>query len=135
MLANSRRNKKGRASPKKIIISVLLILFSLTVLGYLAFTNLKINQRRAELTARADYLKKEIADLETKKKELTEKIAQGTTLEYMEKVAREQLGYKAPGEEAVVISKENIEPKETTVNQSGNIINIGGWWDWLKSKF
>ena len=135
MLANPKRNKKGGASPKKIIISVLLVLFSLIVLGYLAFTNLKINQRRAELVIRADYLKKEIADLEKKKKELAEKIAQGTTLEYMEKVAREQLGYKAPGEEAVVISKENNESKETPVNQPGSLMNIGGWWGWLKSKF
>lgn len=135
MLANPKRNKKGRASPKKIIISVLLVLFSLIVLGYLAFTNIKINQRRTELAARADYLKKEIAALETKKKELNEKIAQGTSPDYMEKVAREQLGYKAPGEEVVVISKENNEPKETPVNQPGNLMDIRGWWSWLKSKF
>lgn len=133
MVANFKKNKKPRSS-KDVVFWVVLGAFLVAGIVFLAITNIKINQRRAELTARAEYLKKEIETLQGKKKELEEKVSQGASPEYIEKVAREQLGYKLPGEEVVVISKEGSQ-EATPAPKAQNLMNIRGWWDWLKSKF
>lgn len=134
MVANFKKTK-NRASSSSSIPSLLLVVFFLVAISFLLVTNLKIRSRRAELIAKEQYLINEIQKLEEKSSELKEKIEQGASREYLEKVAREQLGYKAPGEEVVVISKENkIEPSPAP-QQPQSLMNVKGWWDWLKSKF
>lgn len=98
------------------------------VMGFLIITNLKIYQRRAQLTARIAGLEEEINILEQKNQELEENISQAGGEEYLEKVAREQLGLKAPGEEVVVITgekeKENEEIEEQERTWREKIKNI-----------
>ncbi|GAH35419.1 unnamed protein product [marine sediment metagenome] len=72
------------------------------VIGFLIFSNLKISQRRADLTARIGDLKKEIQILEKKNQELRAGITQTESESYWEERIREQ-GYKKPGEEQVVV--------------------------------
>lgn len=132
MIANFRKNKK--VSHRHNIFSLILIgIALLLIIGFLAVTNLKISQRRAKFVARIEALKKEIAILEQKNKELKEGISQAGSQEYLEKVAREQLDLKAPGEEVVVVTKEKKEEK--AVEKEKNFWNPQNWWGWLKSKF
>lgn len=125
--------KIGKARPRKnIFFPILLGVVLLLVIGFFVVTNIRISQRRAKLTARIESLKKEIQILEEKKTQLQEKISQAGSKEYLEKVAREQLGLKAPGEEVVVVTKEQEKEKETAEEKS--FWSPQGWWEWLKSK-
>jgi len=126
MIAKFRKKKK-LSSWKNIFFSILFKVLFLLVIGFLIVTNLKINQRRAQLTARTASLKEEIEILEQKNQELKENISQAGGEEYLEKVARERLGLKAPGEEVVVITGEREEEKEEVKEEEGT------WWEKFKS--
>jgi len=99
-----------------------IVLFIL-VIGFLFITNWKIKQRRAELTNRIEALKQGVAILEEKNQEIKERISQSKSEEYLEEVARDQLGLKAPGEEVVVVTGEKEEEKEEVKEEEK------AWWE------
>lgn len=132
MVTRFKKNRKRRPS-HNILFSIFLAAGFVLIIGFLVFTNWKISKRRAELLVRIDSLRKEIEILEQKNKELKEDISQAGSQEYLEKVAREQLGLKAPGEEVVVISREG-QGEEVREEEKG-FWNPAAWWQWLKSKF
>jgi len=100
MISKSRRFKKS--SHQTIFFSILIGSLLVLVIGFLTFSNLKISQRRTDLTAKIGDLKKEIQILEKKNQELRAGITQTESESYWEERIREQ-GYKKPGEEQVVI--------------------------------
>ena len=134
MLSKFKKNKKASFF-RDLFFSVFIIIFILLIVGFFIITNWKINKKRAVLTARVESLRKEIQILEEKNKELKEEISQSGSEEYLEKVAREQLGLKAPGEEVVVINKEEKEEQPEIKQNEKNFWNPKSWWEWLKSKF
>ena len=93
-----------------ILIGFLLVL----VIGFLIFSNLKINQRRTELITKIEDFKKEIQILEEKNQELQAGITQTENESYWEERIREQ-GYKKPGEEQVVV----LPPAEGKEGKTG----------------
>jgi len=125
MLSKFKKNRKA-GSRKNVFFSILLGTGILLVIIFLFFTNWKINQRRTVLTARIAVLKEEIAILVQKNEELEEKKSQIESEEYLEKVARNQLGLKKPGEEVVVVAKEK-EKEEEIIEEKKT------WWEWLKN--
>jgi len=127
MVAKFKKNKKG-SSRRDIFFSVLLGVSLLLVIGFLISTNLKISERRKKLASRIENLKKEIQILEERNKELKEKVLRAGSKDYLEKVAREQLGFKAPGEEVVVITKEEEKEEKETEKEEEN----RNWWEKLK---
>ncbi len=58
--------------------------------------------------------------------------------EHLEKIAREQLGMKNPGEEVVVISKEEEDEfsseRSLEDEEKQTFWNPKYWWEWLKGK-
>jgi len=102
-----KRNKKRNALIFSIIVGSLVLLIA----GFLIFTNINIARRRAELTERAEALRKEIQILEQKNQELQAKIAQAEDPDFKRRKLREEFGYGRPGEEKVVILpiEEDIE--------------------------
>lgn len=128
MLSNFKKNKKRR-NAKSIFFLIFFGVLLLAGIGFLSWTNIKIKQRRERLLSRVENLKKEIQMLEEKNKELKRQVSQSGTPEYLEKVAREQLGLKAPGEEVVIISKENEEKEEVKAEEEQ------GWWQKIKNFF
>jgi cell division protein FtsB len=100
MISKSRRFKKD---PHQTIFFPILIGFLLVlVVGFLIFSNVKINQRRAELITQIEDFKKEIQILEEKNQELRAGITETYSESYWEERIREQ-GYKKPGEEQIVV--------------------------------
>ena len=126
MVARFKKNIKRR-SLKNIFFSVLLGLGTLLLCIFLFYTNWKVNQRKTELTAKITTLKQEIAILEEKNNELKEKKSQMESQEYLEEVARNDLGLKKPGEEVVVVQKAEKQKEEKIVEEKKT------WWDWIKS--
>jgi len=134
MVTKFKKNRK-KSSLKGIFSAIFLGILLLTVLGFLIITNIKIKQRRERLLARVENLKNEVQILEEKNEGLRAKVSQAGSRESLEKIAREQLGLKAPGEEIVVISKEKgEEKKEMQAQEEKGFWNPQGWWDWIKNK-
>ena len=100
MLHKNKKNKKGSWQP--IFFSVLTGVALFVIVGFLIYSNLRINQRRAELLAKIEPLKQEIQMLEEKNRKLRSGIVDTEEDVYWEEKVREQ-GYKKPEEEAVVI--------------------------------
>ena len=98
MVAKAKKIKSSHT----IFFSTLIGILTLLVIGFLIFSNLKISQKRAELTSRIETLKKEIQILEEKNQELRASLTQTESESYWEEKIREQ-GYKKPGEEQVVV--------------------------------
>jgi len=113
MITKPRRFKKGDSQSIFFYLSIAIFLF--LIIGFLIFTNLKINRRRQELLSQIDFLKKEIQTLEEKNTQLKAGISQLGEPSYLEEKIRDQ-GYKKPGEEVVaikkVITEEEKEPEK-----------------------
>ena len=126
------KKKKKVGSFKNVFLPALLALFLLLIVGFLAWTDIKIKQRREDFLSRIGELKKEVQILEKKNEELKAKISQSGSKEYLEEVAREQFNLKAPGEEVVVVSKEKKE--EEIKEEEKQPQELKSWWEWLKEK-
>ncbi len=122
MIAKFKKTKKDNSS-KDLSFYIILTVFCVLMVGFLTYANLKLSARRKELNLRLQKLTAEVQELEQKKKELEEKILKSHSQEYLERIAREKLGFKKPGEEVVVIKKENEEEEEKERKK---------WWEWLK---
>ena len=114
-----------------MLSSVLIVFLVFIFISYLIFSNIKIRQKRAQNLSKIESLKEEIRVLEEKKKELEEKSSKAESREYLEKIAREQLGMKAPGEEVVVVNKEEQENQTQQEAEKKNFWNPIIWWNWL----
>lgn len=93
------------------------------VIIILVVSNLKIGQRRADLTAQLESLREEVDALEQEKANLQAKASQGTDQDFLEKEARERFNLKKPGEEVITV----IPPEQeqvTTTEETGK-----SWWN------
>ena len=108
MITKKIKNRKILRLP-----SIIFALLILLIIGLLAIGNWKMNHKRAELAARVESLKKEIADLEKKNEEMQAGLSQKDEEGFLEKEARERLNLKKPGEEVVVV----VPPKEEEETQ------------------
>jgi cell division protein FtsL len=92
-----------------------LVFLTAAVLIFLVFSNWKIDKKRAELNNQIDSLQKQIQTLEQKNTQLKEETNQNQSLDYQEKIARENLDYKKPGEDVVV-----VKPAASTTQESNS---------------
>jgi len=100
---------------------------------YLAYAVFKIGYQNWQFNNIAKQLHQEISILETENNNLKNKILYYQTDAYKERVARERLGYKKPGEEvlAIIPSKEAEEKKEEPTPEASNPKK---WWDFFFAK-
>lgn len=117
MIMIAQKNKRKKPS-QIILFSIALGLLTLVVTSFFVISNWKINQRRAELNEKIESLRKEIQILEEKNAELRAGISQSQSQEYLEEVAREQLGLKKPGEEVVTVKPPEKTEEESTKTKS-----------------
>ena len=120
-----------------VLFPLLMVVILLAVVGFLAFSNIRIRNYRQRIISQLGQLENEIQILERRKEELKAKISQAGTQDFLEQVAREQFNLKAPGEQVVVISKER-NSQETEENEPAEKEKepfFKYWWEWLKSKF
>ena len=102
MISKRKNFKRGDFFESKFLVVILGVLF-ICLIGFLIISNIRINERRAELQTQAEYLRKEIQILEEKKEKLETGILEVKTKDYIEREARDRLGLKKPGEEVVVV--------------------------------
>ena len=129
-IPSSVQFRKGKALSFRstVFLFVFLGIF-LGVIGFLGFQNFRIYQKRAELSNIAKELKVQVSDLQQRKLQLEAGLVEIQSVEYQEKVLREQGLYQKPGEEVVTVlppeqSQEQDKKQETRV-----------WWNpttWFK---
>ena len=114
MITKSRKIKRG-ASYQTVMYSIVLLLLLSVAIGFLVYSNWRINKRRTELISKIQYLQQEIQISEKKNQELKSGILQSSNQSYLEEIARSNLGLKKPGEEVVVVlPPPEKEQKEAT---------------------
>ncbi|OHA72940.1 MAG: hypothetical protein A3B24_02650 [Candidatus Wildermuthbacteria bacterium RIFCSPLOWO2_01_FULL_48_16] len=122
------RKRKSSALQNHIFLVVFFAIF-LGVIGFLGFQNLRMYQKRVELSNIAKDIKEQIVALEQRKLALQAGIVEVESVEYQEKVLREQGLYQKPGEEVVTILP--LENSEEETNQETKRV----WWNpttWFK---
>jgi len=124
MITKSKKQKKSKEGRKEEIISqILFFIFTLFLIGFLIFSNIKINQKRGELSGKIESLQKEIQSLEEKKQKLEAGISQTQKESYWEEKIREQ-GYIKEGENPVVVlppqkaENEGVEIQEESLSNT-----------------
>ncbi|MFH1656575.1 MAG: septum formation initiator family protein [Candidatus Nealsonbacteria bacterium] len=136
MIPKIEKNKKDK-SYKEIIFWVVIVIVAITLISILVSGNIRMKNKREEYNSQIELLKKQIEETERKTKELEKGVSQAGSKEQLEKIAREQLGLKAPGEEVVVISKEEDEQenfsvkKEEDEQENQSFLNPRTWWEWI----
>jgi cell division protein FtsB len=109
MITKNTQFKKKKDS-QTLFFSILIGVLLFGTIAFLIISNLRISQKRTDLTARIESLRAEIQTLEEQKRELESGIAQTQSETYWEEKAREQ-GYQKPGEETVVVLPPEEEEK------------------------
>jgi cell division protein FtsB len=106
MLAKKRKIKK-KNNLKDLFFLITIVFIFVGFVGFLAFSNLRINQKRAELREKIEELERGIEFFEKRNEELRTGILETETDPYWQARLYEQ-GFKKPGEQAIVI----IPPEE-----------------------
>ncbi len=101
-MVTKKEKVRKREFKQNLFFSILIGVFLLGAVSFLVISNLRINQKRAELIDRIETLRTEIQVLDEKNQQLKAGLIQTESETYWEGKAREQ-GYKKPGEEATVV--------------------------------
>ncbi len=123
MIAEFKKNKRRNIKFKKTILPLLSVFFIFGMTIFLVIVNIKISQKRTQLSDKVKSLENEIGIAQERNKELTGEISQSSREEFIEKEARERLNLKKPGEEVVVVlpsaeqNKQQIEVKKNFLQE------------------
>ena len=105
----TKKTSKAKRSPSDNLLIALLLVFNLTILGFLLIANVRLFSQTGESKDKYLDLNQEIRELEKKNGELEELLAITNDEVEVEKFLREKGLYKKPGEEVVVIKREGGE--------------------------
>ncbi len=116
MIAKRKKQKKSRLN-EDLIFQVITIFLAVFFIWYLAVSNYRITQKRAELTERIEELIEEVQMLDQERQRLEAGISQTQKDVYWEERIREQ-GYVKEGEnQVVVLQPEEAEKQEIDSEQ------------------
>jgi cell division protein FtsB len=134
MLAKKHKKVKwGIHFNKKKASIVFWTFFGLWFVVFLFYSNIKIFQKRTELDKNLKTLDVTSESLAKEKDSLSFSLGETSSSEYLERVAREDLGMQKAGEQVVVIKKDSSVEKSAISN---NVLQvISGWVDWVKGLF
>jgi len=135
MLAKKHKKVKwGIHINKKKIAIVFWALFGLWFIVFLFYSNIKMFQKRTELDKNLEVLDSNVESLIKEKDSLNFMLGETSSDAYLEQVAREDLGMQKPGEQVVIIKKDNDLEKD--INSGNGVLKvISGVIDWIKSWF
>lgn len=134
MLAKKQKKVKwGIHFNKRKISIVFWSIFGFWFVFFLLYSNIKMFQKRTDLDKNLETLDSTVESLTKEKDSLNFSLGETNSSEYIEKVAREDLGMQKPGEQVVIIKKEISVAKSDVDNKALQIIS--GLVNWIKSLF
>jgi len=135
MLAKKHKKVKwGIHINKKKVSIIFWAIFVLWFIIFLLYSNIKMFQKRTELDKNLETLDTTVESLTKEKDSLNFRLGETDSSEYLERVAREDLGMQKPGEQVVVIKKDSDVQKIGSDN-NGVLQIISGLVDWIKGWF
>ncbi len=134
MLAKKQKKVKwGIHINKKKVSIAFWSFFGLWFIVFLLYSNIKMFQKRTELDKNLKTLDSNLESLNKEKDSLNFSLGETNSSEYLERVAREDLGMQKKGEQVVVIKKDSSVEKNA--NSNNVLQTISGWVDWVKGLF
>ena len=133
----AKKNKKvkwGIHINKKKVAIVFWAFFGLWFIIFLFYSNIKMFQKRTDLDKNLDDLNVTMNSLSGEKDSLNFQLGETNSAEYLEKVAREDLGMQKPGEQVVVIKKD-ANNQSNEANSNGVLQLFSKLVDWIKGLF
>jgi len=135
MLAKKQKKVKWRIHfNKKRVAIVFWAIFGLWFIVFLLYSNIKMFQKRTELDKNLETLNSSVESLTKEKDSLNFSLGETNSPEYLERVAREDLGMQKAGEQVVIIKKGSDEQKSVS-NDAGVLQIASKLVDWIKGWF
>jgi cell division protein FtsB len=135
MLAKKHKKVKwGINFNKKKVSIVFWTIFALWFIIFLFYSNIKIFQKRTELDKNLETLDSNVESLTKDRDSLSFSLGETNSSEYLERIAREDLGMQKAGEQVVVIKKDSTAQQSNGSNNQ--ILQIfSKLVDWIKGFF
>lgn len=137
MVADFNKKENSRPLDKDMFFKAGGIIF-LIVIFLLIVADVKIYQKKQQLISQINNYQKQIEDVKNSSQNLKDEIANSDNVDYLEKLAYEQLGEQKPGEKEVIFVMPQEEAK-TAVEQESFWNKFIGWLSgalqWIKNKF
>jgi cell division protein FtsB len=127
MVANFKKKQKGEFDKSKTAFQAAGIIFLLIIVA-LVLADIKIYQKKKELLSKITNYKNQIESIEASNKKLKEEIANANSVDYLEKIAYEQLGQQKPGEREIIFV--GATKKSVAEEKQNNF-----WTGWLSEFF
>lgn len=135
MLAKKQKKVKwGIHFNKKKASIVFWAIFGLWFIVFLLYSNIKMFQKRTELDKNLEQLNSSVESLTKEKDALNFSLGETNSPEYLERVAREDLGMQKKGEQVVIIKK-GSDAQKSDSSDNGVLQIASKLVDWIKSWF
>jgi cell division protein FtsL len=132
MLTKKRKKVKWGININKKGVSIFFwSLFCVWFVGFLLYSNIKMFQKRIELNKELQKIDNNLESLTKEKDLLKFRVGETSSKEYLEKVAREDLGMQKPGERVVIIKKSDSVNENTSEN-GGILQKISNWFNSIR---
>ncbi|MDD3046284.1 MAG: septum formation initiator family protein [Candidatus Pacebacteria bacterium] len=119
MLARKRKKiKEGRFSFKKFLLFLLVII----VVGFLLYSSFNLFFKIRDLNKELKSLEEESEELLKQRESLKFSLGEAYSESYLEKVAREDLNFKKPGETIFIIKKEGEALEEDKEEKTETLV-------------
>jgi len=118
-----KMKRKKNQSMIKLIFSIVGAVLILLLVILLARMNLRAGHQRIALEERVYDLQIQLEGLEEKKSKLAEQIEETKNVDYLERVGKEELNLKKPGEKAVSFLIQN----NASVIEEEELVEPGFW--------
>lgn len=124
MIAKNSKKVKGIINDlkRKAILGGLIVL-----VVFMLYTNIKIMEERKRAEKELDKIEAQIEEKQKEKDRYNFQLGKSDTEGYLEKVAREELGLQKPGEQIVIIKKQEEEKDAEQIRDQGFIEKIFSW--------
>lgn len=136
MVADFEKRGNREFFNDKLLFKAVGIAF-LLIIAFLIFEDIKIYQKKRELTAQISAYQKQIAEIKKSSENIKDEIANSDNIDYLEKLAYEQLNEQKPGEKEIVFITPEEKQKQNPAPKSF-WDNLTGWlsqsWNWIKIK-
>lgn len=97
-----------------ISLSKIAAIFLIFSLGLLVFGNWRLMKARKKVAVKLENAQESLNNTSLEKEALQGKILQSQTYEYLERVGREELDFKKPGEQVVAFPEQNSDRQNDT---------------------
>lgn len=134
MVADFAKKRKGEFKAGTLLFQIVGII-SIALIIFLAVADFNMHKKRQALIAQIHFYEQQIKNLENSNVELKEEITNADNIDYLEKIAYEQLGEQKPGEKAVTFVASEEKPKEAPNEESTWTSWLSNTWSWIKSHF